>query len=117
MRHVQSDHRHIRTGMEHAVGGLRILDDVRFGGRIPTVAFLRQRSPHHYQPEPASDIRCRGKRRIDVGQRAGRHHHDVTTVEANRVDEESNAVRQSDRGVGTVLTIVVAAGIADGKRK
>ena len=64
-----------------------------------------------------SDAVIRRMIQTDVGQRAGRHHRDVTTVEANRVDEESNAVRQSDRGVGTVLTIVVAAGIADGKRK
>ena len=44
MRYVQADHGDVGTGMEHAICGFRILNDVRFRSQIPTVAFLRQRA-------------------------------------------------------------------------
>ena len=47
---VQSYHGHVRAGMEHTIRRFRILDDVRFGGRIPAVSLLGERPSHHHQP-------------------------------------------------------------------
>ena len=91
MRYVQADHGDVGTGMEHAICGFRILNDVRFRGQIPTVAFLRQRAAHHHQFEFAGNIRCGRDRSINIGQRTGRNHSDVETISANLINNELHA--------------------------
>ena len=93
VRHVQADHGHVRAGMEYTVGSLRILDDIRFGGRVPAIAFLRERSAHHHQSQFACDFRRRSKCRIDVSQWAGRHYRDVAAVFTDHIDDESHTFR------------------------
>ena len=99
--------------MEHAVGGLRILDDVRFGGRIPTIAFLGERSAHHHQLQRTRDIRRGIDRSRNVGQRSGSHHRDIATEPTNRIDDESHAFRQC----GGVDGVRAHCAIAHGERK
>lgn len=67
VRYIQTDHGDIRAGMEHTVRCFGILDDVRFGGQIPTVAFLGECAAHHHQSQSAGDVRCCGKSHIDIG--------------------------------------------------
>ena len=91
MRYVQADHGDVGTGMEHAICGFRILNDVRFRSQIPTVAFLRQRAAHHHQFEFVGNIRCGRDRSINIGQRTSRNHSDVETISANLINNEPHA--------------------------
>ncbi len=104
VRHVQTDHGDVRSGVEHAVGCLGILDHIRLGRQIPAVAFLGEGTAHHHQAQIPRDVRGFGDRHVDVGQRAGRHHGDVPAEPADLVDEESDAFRY--------VAIIVDVGIA-----
>ena len=113
MRHIQTDHGDVCAGMEHTIRSFRILNDICFGGQIPAVAFLGERTAHHHQSELTCDVGRSLQRRVDVGQRAGRNDSDVIAVTADRVDNELHTGRQSGgvpnicSGRGAITGIVV----------
>ena len=114
---VQSDHRDIRTGVEHAVRGFGILNDIGFGNAVPTVAGLREAAAHHHKPEFGGDIRRASDRSIDIGERAGGQYGEFASEPANLLDQECDAVRcRSGDGLvcygGAAVPVRVSRGLA-----
>ena len=87
-RHVEAHHSGGDARAEHAVGGVRVLRDVRLGPGIH-IAGHGERAAHQYHASDLiDDFGGTGDRSVEVRQRAGRHVHEVLAVGLHGVDDE-----------------------------
>jgi len=86
---VETDHRRVEPGREHALGRLRVGPDVEFGRRRPVP--LADRAAHEHDPL-RHGVRVQHEQQRDVRERARRHEGHLAVARTDLLGDEVDGV-------------------------